>query len=107
MIPSLPSPLHGASTSPHASNSGVEITQVLIQFEFEYAHYFICYCVLVAVSRSLSNVFFHLVQGQIPPPILLCWGYWDPYLERRGEILDTGSNGLPTWWKNVVHRETY
>ena len=30
LIPSLPSPLHGASTSPHASTSGVEITQVLI-----------------------------------------------------------------------------
>ena len=34
-------------------------------------------------------MFFHLVLGQIPHPILLCWGYWDPYLERRGERLDT------------------
>ena len=30
LIPSLPSPLHEASTSPHPSTSGVEITQVLI-----------------------------------------------------------------------------
>ena len=44
---------------------------------------------LVAVSRSLTNVFFHLVLGQIPPSILLCWGYWDPYLKRRGERLET------------------
>ena len=21
--------------------------------------------------------------------LLVCWGYWDPYLDRRGEILDT------------------
>ena len=30
LIPSLPSPSHGASTRPHPSTSGVEITQVLI-----------------------------------------------------------------------------
>ena len=30
LIPSLPSPSHGASTCPHPSTSGVEITQVLI-----------------------------------------------------------------------------
>ena len=30
LIPSLPSPLHGASTCPHPSTLGVEITQVLI-----------------------------------------------------------------------------
>ena len=34
-------------------------------------------------------MFFHLVLGQIPPSILLCWGYWDHYLESRGERVDT------------------
>ena len=34
-------------------------------------------------------MFFHLVLGQIPPTISLCWGYWDPSLDKRGEILET------------------
>ena len=34
-------------------------------------------------------MFFHLILGQLSPLILLCWGYWDPYLDRRGERLDT------------------
>ena len=65
LILSLQSPLHGVSTSSQASILGVLITQVLIYFEFEFSHYFICYYLLVAVSRSFFNVFFHLILGQL------------------------------------------
>ena len=34
-------------------------------------------------------MFFHLIIGQLSPLILLCWGYWYPYIDRQGEILDT------------------
>ena len=34
-------------------------------------------------------MFYHLILGEFPPPILLWWGYWDPYIDRIVEILDT------------------